>query len=111
MAEPKQVTTTSQEGLNIPLVIKRIQQTVVTKDENENENETTVYAPFGVDAKNVELYQSENLWGNLQTFFNNWLNFQAAWEDFVKNGQHIQYGGQEPVSKQVRVWYDTTVTP
>ena len=39
MAEPKQVTTTSQEGLNIPLVIKRIQQTVVTKDENENENE------------------------------------------------------------------------
>lgn len=85
------------------VIIKQIEQT--------RDGETT-YAPFGVDDENVELhYVESNLttpMGNLRTFYNNWLRFKTAWENFLAEAMHIQYGENSPNDNHVKVWYDTS---
>lgn len=80
-------------------VINQIQQTI---------SGNTVFAPFGVDDQNVQIYNGDTKWGSLRNFFQEWSNFKNVWNHFLTYGKFIQYGKSMPTHNSVKVWFDTS---
>ena len=89
---------------------------LITRVEQE-QGEDVLYAPFGVEDENIQVYETirNNLgqiteykkWGNLRNFFDEWNSFKEAWDSFLEDSKHIQYGSKEPDSPTVKVWFQT----
>ena len=86
-------------------VITRLQKTTTS---NDNTSDPTIYyAPFGVDDKNVQIYNNNTKWGSLRNFFTEWLNFKKIWQNFIHEAVFYQYGSEEPKSNNVKIWFQT----
>ena len=76
-----------------------------------------LFAPFGVDDKNVQMYRvirdgnsdTEECVpsGTLRDFYQEWLAFQKVWQDFIQNADFVKFSSTEPTAKgHVELWYD-----
>lgn len=104
MAEPQQVNINDSDDA----VITRLQKTI-----SNNEETVTYFAPFGADDNNVQMYVQDtnnqdiyNKWGSLRNFFQEWLNFKKIWKQFTQEAQFIQYSSEEPISNNVKIWFE-----